>query len=141
MIIMQKLLYLMSTLVSALIFRKKQIRFIAVFALVMTQSCASDESDLRGYAEGLIKSKKTGMGQVHIRLQSGENIIAETETSVNRSFVVSGPLISENFQIKLNHPIASFHTKTNGCKLSEDSMTIEMPNQVSYVKFDSLILR
>ena len=73
---------------------------------------------------------------------NNKKIIAETYPKESGSFVLAGPYEKDAYKLQLkNFKIKSFSTETPGCKISADSLSIEIPDGVTYVIFNDITLK
>lgn len=105
-------------------------------------SCGSDDlSNVRAYAEGKIVTENIAMGEVKISLISNGRVVSQGQPSSSGNFILSGPLFSDGFEVKMNHKIQSFSTSRAGCSISEDSLSVVVPEGISYISFDEIRLK
>ena len=75
-------------------------------------------------------------------LLSIKKIIAESFPKESGSFVLAGPYDKGVYKLQLkDFKIKSFSTDTQGCKISNDSLSIEIPDGVTYVIFNDITLK
>ena len=101
-----------------------------------------DANFFRAYAEGKFTFSDAKFLEDPIRLTVDKKIIAETFPKESGSFVLAGPYEKGTYQLKLkNFKIKSFSTETAGCKISTDSLSIEIPDGATYVIFNDITLK
>lgn len=105
--------------------------------------CKEDDANIfRAYAEGKITYSDAKFLEDPIHLVKDKKIIAETYPKESGSFVLAGTYDKGAYKLQLkNFKIKSFSTDTQGCKISNDSLSIEIPDGVTYVIFDDIVLK
>lgn len=109
---------------------------------IFTQ-CKDDEANIfRAYVEGKITYSDGKFLQDPLHLINDKKIIAETYPKESGSFVLAGPYEKDSYKLQLkNFKIKSFSTETAGCKISRDSLSIEIPDGVTYIIFNDITLK
>lgn len=105
--------------------------------------CKDDDTQIyRAYAEGKITYSDAKFLEDPIHLVKDKKIIAETYPKESGSFVLAGPYNKGTYKLQLkNYKIKSFSTEASGCKISGDSLSIEIPDGVTYIIFDDIRLK
>lgn len=112
--------------------------FFLLFLLLLSACGTDDFSNTRAYAEGKIISENIPADEVEIMLISQGRTVAQTVPVSSGTFVLSGPLFSDDFKIKFSRKIRSFSASKSGCTLTADSLSIEVPAKVSYISFPEI---
>lgn len=105
--------------------------------------CKDDDANIfRAYAEGKVTYSDGKFLENPIHLVVDKKIIAETFPKESGSFVLAGPYEKGAYKLQLkNFRIKSFSTETTGCKISSDSLSIEIPDGVTYIIFNDITLK
>ncbi|RZJ30636.1 MAG: hypothetical protein EOO18_11300 [Chryseobacterium sp.] len=105
--------------------------------------CKDDDANIfRAYAEGKVTYSDGKFLENPIHLVVDKKIIAETFPKESGSFVLAGPYEKGTYKLQLkNFRIKSFSTETTGCKISSDSLSIEIPDGVTYIIFNDITLK
>ena len=105
--------------------------------------CKDDDANIfRAYAEGKVTYSDGKFLENPIHLVVDKKIIAETFPKESGSFVLAGPYEKGAYKLQLkNFRIKSFSTETAGCKISSDSLSIEIPDGVTYIIFNDITLK
>ncbi|WP_312824050.1 hypothetical protein [Epilithonimonas sp.] len=120
----------------------KILSFFCLLSLLAIQCKDDDANIFRAYAEGKITYSDAKFLEDPIHLVKDKKIIAETYPKESGSFVLAGPYDKGAYKFQLkNFKIKSFSTDTQGCKISRDSLSIEIPDGVTYVIFDDIVLK
>lgn len=116
---------------------------LLILFLLATAQCKDDDTQIfRAYAEGTISYSDAKLLQDPIHLVKDGKIIAETYPKDNGNFVLAGPYDKGIYKLQLKqYKIKSFSTETKGCRLSADSLAIEIPDGVTYVIFNNIELK
>ena len=72
---------------------------------------------------------------------SEDKVVAQTQPTPEGKVVLSGPLFGNQFSFKSDKKIASFQSSREGCKISSDEYSIEIPAGVTYIQFSEIKLR
>jgi len=108
----------------------------------MLTSCRSDDlSNTRAYVEGKIATENISFDEINIFIKSENKVVAQTIPTSSGNFVLSGPLFSEGFSVHFNEKIKSFSASKSNCSISEDSLSIIVPEDVSYIVFSEVKLK
>ncbi len=117
-------------------------KFVVFSVLLLIISCGSDDlGDTRAYVEGRINSPSSNYENIELSIISESRTVAQTIPTESGSFVLSGPLFSSGFNIKFNKKIKSFLTDKSNCTISTDSLSIVVPEDVSYIKFNEILMK
>jgi len=110
---------------------------------VLILQCKEDDAQIfRAYVEGKISYSDAKFLEDPIHLVKEKKIIAETLPKESGSFVLAGPYDKGTYRLELkNYKIKSFSTDTKGCKISADSLSIEIPSGETYVIFNDIVLK
>ncbi len=105
--------------------------------------CKDDDAYIfRAYVEGKITYTDGEFLQNPIQLINNKKIIAETYPKESGSFVLAGPYDKGAYKLQLkNFKIKSFSTETPNCKISSDSLSIEIPDGVTYIILNDITLK
>ncbi|MPT32544.1 MAG: hypothetical protein E2600_12965 [Chryseobacterium sp.] len=123
-------------------FRFKIQAIFCVLFLLLVQCKEDDASIFRAYVEGKITYSDAKFLEDPIHLVKDKKIIAETFPKESGSFVLAGPYDKGTYKFQLkNFKIRSFSTDTQGCKISSDSLSIEIPDGVTYIIFNDITLK
>ena len=110
--------------------------------LLLTQCKEDDASIFRAYVEGKFTYSDGKFLEQPIRLVVDKKIIAESFPKDSGSFVLAGPYDKGVYRLQLKgFKIQSFSTDTKGCKISNDSLSIEIPDGVTYVIFNNITVK
>lgn len=111
-------------------------------SILLTQCKDDDANIFRAYVEGKFTYSDGKFLENPIHLVNNKKIIAETYPKESGSFVLAGPYEKDAYKLQLkNFKIKSFSTETPGCKISADSLSIEIPDGVTYVIFNDITLK
>ncbi|WP_131450801.1 hypothetical protein [Chryseobacterium sp. FH1] len=120
-------------------------KILSVFCLmsILLTQCKDDDTNIfRAYVEGKFTYSDGVFLENPIHLVVDNKIIAETYPKESGSFVLAGPYSKGAYKLQLkNFKIKSFSTETAGCKISADSLSIEIPDGVTYVIFNDITLK
>lgn len=120
-------------------------KILSLFCLlsILFTRCKDDDANIfRAYVEGKITYSDAKFLENPIHLVKEKKIIAETFPKESGSFVLAGPYDKGAYKFQLkNFKIKSFSTETKGCKISSDSLSIEIPDGVTYVIFNDITLK
>lgn len=109
---------------------------------LLTQCKDDDANIFRAYAEGKFTYSDRKFLEDPIHLVNNKKIIAESYPKESGSFVLAGPYDKGNYKLQLkNFKIKSFSTETAGCKISSDSLSIEIPDGVTYIIFNDIVVK
>ena len=117
----------------------KKFLFFIISFFVFTACGSDDLGTTRAYVEGKIST--SGFSEVNISITSAGKIVAQTIPTSKGSFVLSGPLFSGDFTVNFTKKIESFATTKTNCTLSKDSLSIIVPQPISYIIFDDIKLK
>ncbi|MFC0342694.1 hypothetical protein [Epilithonimonas hispanica] len=124
---------------------KFSFKILSLFCLlsILLIECKEDDANIfRAYAEGKITYSDAKFLEDPIHLVKDKKIIAETYPKESGSFVLAGPYDKGAYKLQLkNFKVKSFSTDTQGCKISNDSLSIEIPDGVTYVIFNDITLK
>lgn len=113
-----------------------------MLSVLLTQCKDDDANIFRAYVEGKFIFSDAKFLEDPVHLVIDKKIIAETFPKESGSFVLAGPYEKGAYQLKMkNFKIKSFSTETAGCKISNDSLSIEIPDGVTYVIFNDITLK
>jgi len=120
-----------------------KILFIFCLISILFIQCKDDDTQIfRAYAEGKITYSDEKFLEDPIHLVNDKKIIAETLPKESGSFVLAGPYDKGTYKLQLkNFKIKSFSTATTGCNISKDSLSIEIPDGVTYIIFNDITLK
>lgn len=120
-----------------------KILFGFCFMVLIFAQCKEDEANtFRAYAEGKFTYTDGKFLQDPIHLISNKKIIAESYPKESGTFVLAGPYEKGTYKLQLKKfKIKSFSTETVGCKISADSLSIEIPDGVTYIIFNDITLK
>lgn len=117
----------------------------AIFCLlsILLIQCKDDDANIfRAYVEGKFTYSDGKFLEEPIHLVVNKKIIAESFPKESGSFVLAGPYDKGAYKLQLqDFKIRSFSTDTQGCKISSDSLSIEIPSGVTYVIFNDITLK
>jgi hypothetical protein len=120
-------------------------KILSIFCLLplFLVQCKDDDANIfRAYAEGKVTYYDGKFLENPIHLVVDKKIIAETFPKESGSFVLAGPYEKGAYKLQLkNFRIKSFSTETAGCKISSDSLSIEIPDGVTYIIFNDITLK
>jgi len=120
-------------------------KILSIFCLLplFLVQCKDDDANIfRAYAEGKVTYSDGKFLENPIHLVVDKKIIAETFPKESGSFVLAGPYEKGAYKLQLkNFRIKSFSTETTGCKISSDSLSIEIPDGVTYIIFNDITLK
>lgn len=120
----------------------KILSFFCLLPLLVIQCKDDDANIFRAYVEGKFTYSDGKFLEEPIHLVVDKKIIAESFPKESGSFVLAGPYDKGAYKFQLkNFKIKSFSTDTQGCKISRDSLSIEIPDGVTYVIFDDIVLK
>ena len=116
--------------------------FSTIFLLLLLLGCDSESREnSRAYVEGNLTGNTINLSKMTVKIMSAERNVAEVIPNNSGQFVISGPLISDAFSLKLNKKIKSFSTSKAGCTLSSDSLEIIVPAGITYIIFDNIEMK
>lgn len=111
-------------------------------SILLTQCKDDDTNIFRAYVEGKITYTNGEFLENPIHLVIDKKIIAETYPKESGSFVLAGPYEKGAYKLELkDFKIKSFSTETTGCKISSDSLSIDIPDGVTYIIFNDITLK
>lgn len=111
------------------------------FFLILT-SCESDDlGNTRAYVEGKISTKNLNLQDLAISIKSENKVVAQTVPTTSGNFVLSGPLFSNGFTIHFNQKIKSFSASKPNLVLASDSLSINIPENVSHLVFSEITMQ
>lgn len=120
----------------------KILSFFLISSLVFVQCKDDDANIFRAYVEGKFTYSDGKFLENPIHLTVDKKIIAESYPKESGSFVLAGPYNKGAYKLQLkNFKIKSFSTETVGCKISADSLSIEIPDGMTYVIFNDITLK
>lgn len=120
----------------------KILSFFCLLSILLTQCKDDDASIFRAYVEGKFTYSDGKFLEEPIHLIVDKKIIAESFPKESGSFVLAGPYDKGAYKLQLkDFKIKSFSTDTPGCKISSDSLSIEIPDGVTYVIFNDITLK
>lgn len=123
-------------------FSFKILAILSLMSILLTQCKDDDANIFRAYAEGRFTFTDGKFLENPIHLVVDKKIIAETFPKESGSFVLAGPYEKGAYKLQLkNFKIKSFSTETQGCKISSDSLSIEIPDGVTYIIFNDITLK
>ena len=106
-----------------------------------TIGCRSDsQENARAYAEGKITFTNIDVPKYRLQIVDQNKIVAETTIDAAGNFKISGPISNEGFTLVSNEKISSFDVDRNGLTLSADSLKINVPKGITYLKFNEIKL-
>ena len=110
---------------------------------ILLLQCKDDDASIfRAYVEGKFTYSDGKFLEEPVRLVVDKKIIAESYPKESGSFVLAGPYNKGAYKLQLkDFKIKSFSTDTQGCKISSDSLSIEIPSGVTYVIFKDITLK
>ncbi|SHK27918.1 hypothetical protein [Epilithonimonas mollis] len=115
---------------------------ICLLSLLPVQCKDDDASIFRAYVEGKITYPDPKFLEEPIHLVKDKRVIAETQAKESGSFVLAGPYDKGSYKLQLkSFKIKSFSTGTKGCKISTDSLSIDIPDGETYIIFNNIILK
>ena len=115
--------------------------FYIIFLSCLVLSCQTENrSNPRVYVEGNLRSTVLQSKEILVTIKSDNSIIAETVPSDDGSFILSGPLLIDNFSLVFNSKIKSFKSSKSGCTVSPDSFQILVPAGTTYLTFTEIVL-
>ncbi len=105
-------------------------------------SCGSDDlTNVRAYVVGKVVSESTAIDDLEFSLVSENKVIAQTKPNSAGAFVLSGPLVGNSFSFISNKKIKSFTATQQQCKLSTDSLSILVPEGISYLELSKVEIK
>ena len=110
---------------------------LILFFLMSPSSCEQAEytNDSRIFVEGKINSARAE--GVEIKLKSSDIQISETKSLSDGTFKLGGPGTTGAKFLTFDRKIKSFNSDNPGCKLSNDSLIIILPNE-TYLRFTQI---
>ncbi|WP_379967766.1 hypothetical protein [Epilithonimonas sp. UC225_85] len=120
-----------------------KILFLFCLLSILFTQCKEDDAQIfRAYVEGKFTFPDAKFLQDPVHLVNNKKTIAETYPKESGSFVLAGPYEKGIYKLQLkNFKIKSFSTETTGCKISADSLSIEIPDGVTYIIFNDITLK
>ena len=115
--------------------------FFLLFGILLTGCGSDDFSNTRAYVEGKLVSESLPPEEVEISLVSQSRTVAQTVPVPSGTFVLSGPLFSDDFRIKFSRKVRNFTASKPGCTLSSDSLYIDVPARVSHISFNEITVK
>ncbi len=113
-----------------------------LLALLLVHCKDDDASIFRAYAEGKFTYADGKFLEQPLRLVIDKKIIAESFPKESGSFVLAGPYEKGAYRLQLqDFKVQSFSTDTKGCKISADSLSIEIPEGVTYIIFNDITVK
>lgn len=113
----------------------------ALLFLAYSVGCQSENrNNSRAYVQGKFTGNTGKMEEIKVMIISENRNVAETIPDNFGNFVLSGPLLSQIFGLKLNRKIKSFSASKTGCILSSDAMEISVPAGLTYIIFNEIEL-
>lgn len=123
-------------------FSFKILSLFCLLSIFLTQCKDDDANIFRAYVEGKFTYSDGKFLEEPIHLVVDKKIIAESFPKESGSFVLAGPYDKGAYKLQLkDFKIKSFSTDTQGCKISSDSLSIEIPDGVTYVIFNDITLK
>ncbi|UQB67797.1 hypothetical protein [Epilithonimonas zeae] len=120
----------------------KILSLFCLLSILLTQCKDDDANIFRAYVEGKFTYSDGKFLEEPIHLVVDKKIIAESFPKESGSFVLAGPYDKGAYKLQLkDFKIKSFSTDTPGCKISSDSLSIEIPDGVTYVIFNDITLK
>lgn len=120
----------------------KILSLFCLLSILLTQCKDDDANIFRAYVEGKFTYSDGKFLEDRIHLIVNKKIIAESFPKESGSFVLAGPYDKGTYKLQLkDFKIKSFSTDTQGCKISNDSLSIEIPDGVTYVIFNDITLK
>ncbi len=110
-----------------------------LFLTVFVGCDRANENNSRIYVEGKIVG--SNLDEVFISIINNNFVIGEARPESSGSFVVSGPKDSSVSSLKLNKKIKSFSASKPGCQISADAYKIIIPNEITYIVLNEIILQ
>lgn len=124
---------------------KVTFKILSLFCLlsILFTQCKDDDTNIfRAYVEGKFTYSDGKFLEQPIHLVVDKKIIAESFPKDSGSFVLAGPYDKGVYRLQLkDFKIQSFSTDTKGCKISSDSLSIEIPDGVTYVIFNNITVK
>lgn len=110
------------------------------FALIMS-GCRSDSTDNpRAYVEGQLVSATVDFNKFRLKIISNDIVTAQTALQAGGFFTLSGPISNDGFSLTSTEKIKSFKAEKSGLTISADSMQINVPKGITYLKFNEIVL-
>ena len=109
--------------------------------LVAPQRCVDYVNNTRIFVEGRVTSAGQPVAFDSINLSSDYITISKGITKQDGSFELAGPGTSAEKQLNFGRKISSMQSSVAGCEITYDSMSIMIPQEVSYVKFSNIDLK
>jgi|GEM_PF-924199 len=119
------------------------INTIAFSFLMTSNGCERAEyvDNSRIFVEGKIISKNGTSANLPVQLINDDLLVSEGQSKSDGTFRLGGAATTLVTSLFVNKKIESFSANTNGCTLNYDSLSINLPADRKYVKFDSIILQ
>lgn len=111
---------------------------ISVFLLACTDDSRANP---RAYIEGKIASSTINYKEYKIRIVSGNRVVAETLLEAGGLFKLSGPLGEGAYKLTSDEKIKSFSADKSTLKIASDSLSIEIPPQDTFIRFNEITLK
>lgn len=113
----------------------------SVFLVLSCIGCAQDYVDnSRIYVEGKITSQNQSANQLPIKLENLYHTISKGTTGNDGTFRLGGPDVTSDIELIVGKKIISFSADQQGCTLSEDSLSIVIPEDKHHVKFSNITI-
>lgn len=104
--------------------------------------CSSDSRENpRAYVEGKLVSSTVNYNKFSFKIMSDGVIVAETMLESDGNFKLSGPIGNAGFILSSTNKIKSFNTDKSGLTLLADSLQINVPAGITYLKFNEIVLQ
>lgn len=113
---------------------------LLLFCLVTLGCNRANPDDSRAYIEGKISGSAMIFSQQQLKIVSNSTVIAESYPDDSGGFVLSGPLLSKNYALVLPKKIKSFSASKSGCTIAADGKQILIPEGITYLVFNEIIL-
>lgn len=99
------------------------------------------EHNSRIFVEGKISGNTTAPEGIALKIVNEQLIISEITLTSSTEFKLSGPLVSNGYcELQINKKIKSFSASKPGCILNPDAQSIQIPNGITYLIFNEIVL-
>jgi len=115
--------------------------FLSILIGSIFLGCQSENREnSRAYIEGKVISSAIDYKIYKLKIVQDDVIVAETFLENDGTFKISGPISYRNFSLVSAEKIKSFQSDKKGLSLSSDELKIEIPLEITYLKFNEIVL-
>lgn len=116
------------------------VNFLGITILMTSSECNDYVNNSRVFVEGKISNNNSQA--IPLELTGGYSApISKTVTKTDGTFSMGGPDYSSFLTLHVGHKIESFSATEDSCKITYDSLGIEIPENVIHVKFNDITLK